>query len=107
MTVRGLSPAVREALEFLGAQIRTGRARRGWTQARLAERVGVSKLTIINIERGEPSVSIGSVFEAAALTGVTLYDPDPSMRSQLRAVQRAELALLPKAVRDRKVDDDF
>ena len=107
MAVRGLSPATREALELLGAQIRTGRVRRGWTQSALAERVGVTKTTVINIERGSPSVSIGSVFEAATLTGVTLYDADPQTRAQLRALQRSELALLPEAVRERRVDDGF
>lgn len=105
--IRGYTPATREALNFLGTQIREGRARRGWTQSQLAERIGVTKLTVINIERGNPSVAVGTVFEAATLTGVVLYDPDPDARTRYRRIQEAELALLPAAVRPRKTVDDF
>lgn len=36
-----------------GEQIRAGRERRGWTQAQLAQRVGVGQRTVGNWERGE------------------------------------------------------
>ena len=102
-----VSPAVREALDVLGTRIRVGRIHRGWTLAELAERVGVSKPTMIRIERGDSKVAIGAVLEAAVLTGVPLLDPDPAVRATRRALQHAELALLPHAVRQRRVDDDF
>jgi hypothetical protein len=68
---------------------------------------GVSKPTMIRIERGDSKVAIGAVLEAAVLTGVPLFDPDPNVRANRRTLQQAELALLPRAVRQRKVDDDF
>jgi DNA-binding XRE family transcriptional regulator len=101
------SPTTRRALELLGTSIRVGRIRRGWTVDELAERVGVSKPTMIRIERGEPGVAIGAAFEAAVLSGVTLFHPDPDERARYGDLKRAELALLPSAVRQRKVDDDF
>ena len=107
MFVEAVSPVAREALEILGTRIRIGRIRRGWTLAALAERVGVSKPTMIRIERGDSKVAIGAVLEAAALTGVALFDPDPDVRANRRALQQAELTLLPRAVRQRRVDDDF
>lgn len=36
----------------------------------LANRVGISRTTLYNIEKGEPGPEIGIVFEAAALAGV-------------------------------------
>jgi putative transcriptional regulator len=38
--------------ERLGNQLRRARAERGWTQAELAERVGVSRKTINTVENG-------------------------------------------------------
>ena len=42
------------------SRVRELRAARGWTQAELAERLGVSRQTVISIESGryEPSLSL-------------------------------------------------
>lgn len=78
------------------------------TVRELAERVGVSAPTIIKVERGDPGVAIGTVFEAATLVGVPLFDEHPDVRRSYAAQKRAELALLPAAARARReVDDDF
>ena len=99
----------REAVLLLGAQIRLARTQRRLTQAELAERVGVSALTIGKIERGDPGVSIGSVFEAAAVAGVVLFDRDPGGRAAATRHVRDQLALLPERVDAprRSVRDDF
>jgi transcriptional regulator with XRE-family HTH domain len=103
-----MSASTQEALELLGASIKAARVRRRWSSAELAERVGVSRHTISKIEQGAAGVAIGTVFEAATLVGVALFDDDAS-RSQLAARTRAELALLPSRARRPKViiDDDF
>ncbi|HWT89720.1 MAG TPA: helix-turn-helix transcriptional regulator [Solirubrobacterales bacterium] len=92
----------------MGAQIRIGRLERRWTAQELAERVGVSLVTLRKIERGDPSVGLGIAFEAATLTGVPLFYEE---RSRLSAeLRRAgdRLAVLPsRARRPRKIDDDF
>lgn len=76
--------------------------------AELAERIGVSRPTMAKIERGDPSVAIGTVFEAAAVLGVPLFEGDET-RSRHGAHKRVEVALLPARARRRKVvvDDDF
>ena len=103
-----LSPAAEEALTLLASSIRVGRIRRGWTLAELAERVGVSRPTMMRVEAGSPGVAVGTVFEAARLVGVPLFSADPAERARLGAHQRAELALLPAEVRHRReVDDEF
>jgi transcriptional regulator with XRE-family HTH domain len=93
------SPRTLEAAEILGTQVRIGRLERRWTAHELAEQVGVSVVTLRKIERGDPSVGLGTAFEAAALTGVLLFhEEQPPLSSQLR---RAEdrLAVLPSRAR--------
>jgi transcriptional regulator with XRE-family HTH domain len=109
MSSRLLSPQGVEALELLGVALRTGRIRSGWTVEELAERVGVSHTTIRKAERGDPGTAIGTVFEAAVLVGVPLFDPDPTSRARYLTAKRGELALLPEAARRprQRFSDDF
>lgn len=106
--VANYSPRTVEAAELLGTQIRIGRLERRWTIQELAERVGVSVVTLRKIERGDPSVGLGVSFEAATLTGVPLfYEERSRLATELgRAADR--LAVLPsRARRPREIDDDF
>lgn len=105
---RTYSPQALEAARLLGRRIRVARKERGWTVEQLAERVGVTHVTISKVERGDLTVAVGTVFEAAAITGVTLFDPDPRRRS-LEADRVADrLALLPRLTRPPvTADDDF
>lgn len=59
--------------------IRTQRAARGWSQAQLAEEVGVSRQTIIAIEKGKYDPSLPLAFTLAKSFGVSieeLFQPD-------------------------------
>src|SRR3954447_21899755 len=106
--IHPLSPRTVEASRLLGTRIQLARRERRWTLQELAERVGVTAVTMRKVERGDPSVRLGVAFEAAALTGVPLFDPDPSRR-RLEA-QRVDdrLAVLPRLVRrPTEIDDDF
>jgi transcriptional regulator with XRE-family HTH domain len=107
MAKHPLSPQTIEATRLLGARVQLARRERRWTLQELAERVGVTAVTMRKVERGDPSVRLGVALEAAALTGVPLVHHDPTRR-QLEA-QRVNdrLALLPRHVRRRVVDDDF
>jgi len=102
------SPRTVEAAELLGTQIRIGRLERRWTVQELAERVGVSVVTMRKIQRGDPSVGIGVAFEAATLTGVPLFYEEPSrLSSELRHASD-RLALLPsRARKPQEIDDAF
>ncbi len=108
MSRHQLSHTTTQALAILAGAIKAARLRRRWTVRELAERVGVSPPTIVKIERGDAGVAIGTMFEAAKLVGVPLFDVDEPTVVRYRAHQRAELALLPSAARPRReVDDDF
>jgi transcriptional regulator with XRE-family HTH domain len=105
---RSYSPVTREALSLLGSRIRQGRIERRWTIQELADRVGISVVTMRRIEAGAPTVEIGVAFEAAAIVGVPLFD-DEALPRRLEA-ERVDrrLAVLPKSVRRAtRVDDDF
>lgn len=104
---RALSTRTTEATELLGAQIRLARRERRWTLQELAERVGVTHVTMRKVERGDPTVRLGVAFEAATLTGVPLFDPDRSRRRLEAARIEDRLAVLPSRVRRAAVDDDF
>jgi DNA-binding XRE family transcriptional regulator len=106
---RTYSRLSQEALRLLGAQVRLARKERAMTEAELAERVGVARSTLQLIEKGDPKVEIGLVFEAAVLAGVGLFAPGvSSLAPQIERVTD-KIALLPAATRKprREVDDDF
>ena len=50
------------------------RAERGWTQADLAERLGVSRQTIISIERGRYDPSLPLAFAIARVFGCRIEE---------------------------------
>lgn len=61
------------------------------------------------IERGHPSVQVGTVFDAAVLCGVPLFAADPAERSRLADAEKDRVALLPRRVRQPRLElsDDF
>jgi transcriptional regulator with XRE-family HTH domain len=106
--VHTFSPQTVEAAQLLGARIQLARRERRWTLQELADRAGVTAVTMRKVERGDPSVRLGVAFEAAVLTGVALFDPDPSRRGLEAGRVEDRLAVLPRLVRrPGEIDDDF
>jgi len=54
-----LFPKVIRYLAIMGENIRLARKRRHWTTESLAERAGISRTTLVAIEKGSASVSLG------------------------------------------------
>jgi HTH-type transcriptional regulator / antitoxin HipB len=50
----------------IGSAIRARRREHGWDQATLAEKIGVSRLWVNQVERGKPGAGIGLVLRAFA-----------------------------------------
>ena len=96
-----------EAARLLGRRVAVARRERRWTIAELAERVGSSEVTIRKVERGDPTVALGTAFEAAALVGVALFSEDAEVRAREAELIDARLAVMPERVRRRAIDDDF
>ena len=69
-----IMPQTRKILEQMGEQIRLARLRRKLSLELVAERAGISRATLISIEKGAPTVSIGSY--AAVLHALNNMDSD-------------------------------
>ena len=114
MVRRRISPrrGAADAVVVLGQQIKAARFARKWTASELAARIGVDRRTVAAIETGDPAVSIGNVFNAADILGVSLFGAeDRAELSRLRREGRDRLALLPTRVdgprNKAEPDDDF
>lgn len=60
------------AAKDLGALIRDQRGRMGLTQQQLADRVGVSRVWLVALEKGKPSAQVGLVFRTLMELGLTI-----------------------------------
>ena len=69
-----LLPNTLAILETMGEQIKLARLRRKLSASLVAERAGISRVTLTSIEAGSPSVSMGSY--AAVLHALDHMDKD-------------------------------
>ena len=104
-----LSAPSRRVLEIYGDLLRVARADRRLTQSALAERLGVSRHTVMALEKGDPNVSFGTAVEAAAVLGIPLLAEDERHLDRLASAVASLAILLPVRVgRNRQeLSDDF
>lgn len=57
-------------LEILGENIQLARLRRRLSSAQVAERAGIGRKTVSNIEAGNPSVAMGSYLQVLFVVGL-------------------------------------
>ena len=102
-SVFDLIPArVRRSLAKLGTDIALARRKRGLTVEMMAERIGISRGTYLRLERGDPTVAMGTYAMAMFVLGLGTPLAD------LADVRRDEQGLLldaervPKRVRTRR-----
>ncbi len=103
-----LPSSAEQALKALGVEIRLARKRRNWTISELASKMRVSSPTVIDMEKGRPTVGMGILFSALWILGLetelyALSHPKDQAGSEL--INRR----LPKRVRHsgRRLDNDF
>lgn len=65
-----LFPKHKEILEKVGENIKLARKRRKLTTIQVAERAGIDRTTLYNIEKGSGSVSIGAYFNTLRVLGL-------------------------------------
>ena len=106
---RSYSRVTQQALLLLGKLIRVRRTEWGMTARELADRAGISRTTLHNIEKGAPGPEVGIVFEVASIVGVRLFEYDQRTLAMHNARLDEKLTLLPKSVRPsiKELDDDF
>ena len=69
-----LLPETMEILETMGEQIKLARLRRRLSAGLVAERAGISRATLCSVEKGAPSVSMGTY--AAVLHALNRMEKD-------------------------------
>jgi transcriptional regulator with XRE-family HTH domain len=97
-----LPSRVKRALGKLGADIALARKKRSLTTLMMAERLGVAKSTYLKIEKGDPTVAMGTYAMAFFVLGFDaalseIVDPKKDEQGLLLDAER-----LPKRVRPRK-----
>jgi transcriptional regulator with XRE-family HTH domain len=100
--------AVEDILNRLGRNIRTARLRRKLSREELAERIGISRYVLADIEKGKPTTAIAAYLGALWALGL-LQDmrevADPDRDEEGKILERARS---PKTAPKRKtLDDDF
>lgn len=104
------SPAnVKQILLTLGRNIRIARLRRNMRLVDLAERVGISRFTMSDVEKGKPSTGIGAYITALWVLGLSaelknIADPDQDTEGKkLDGIRFRKTATKRKKV----LDNDF
>lgn len=72
----------RQALEQLAQRIRRARLRRNLSQVEIAERSGISRSSYLDVEKGNPGVSVAALVKVMAVLGypqriASLLESDP------------------------------
>ena len=65
-----LLPRFQEMMEVVGKNIRLARKRRRLTTMQVAERAGIDRSTLYQIEKGNPKVSLGGYFNVLRVFGM-------------------------------------
>lgn len=104
-----LSKTTRLTLKTLGKLIHVARTERGLSQTNLAQRLNVSRYSVMAIEKGDPKVAIGVVFEAALIVGIPLLADNNKALQKLEGTLSSFTAILPKRARfkNEPTDDNF
>lgn len=109
MSSKALPAAVEELLLQLGRNIRIARLRRNLRLVDLAERVGISRFLMSDIEKGKPTVAIAAYLNALWALGLTDKIRDiaaPDSDSEGKAIENAR-APRTAAKRKKDLDNDF
>ena len=69
-TAPAILPKNLKILNDVGAQIQLARLRRKFSAEQVAERAGISRKTVYNIEQGIPTVAIGSYLQVLFVLGL-------------------------------------
>ncbi len=98
----------KEALAQLGEQLRMARKRRQWTIAELAKKIGVSSPTIIALEKGELTVSVGVLVSTLWILGLETELRNLANPNDIEGIKLMNTRL-PKKIRTskRNLDNDF
>lgn len=104
-----LSLAEKDTIERLGVALKKARIRAGQTHEELAARIGVSRWTVSQMEKGRAGVSLASWIKATALLGLLetwagVLEPPPDPFAEYDDAKKSREAILKARVRKRRSD---
>jgi len=104
--------AVLQALNLIGARLRTARIRRRMTLEEMAKRIGVERHTIADAEKGKPTTAIGVYFSMIWMMGLerefkNMLDPDEDHVGLTLARFREPERVRHKKPENGDMDNDF
>ena len=95
---RELLPSQQRLLQTFGEQILHARLRRDLSTVQIAERAGISRTTLVKVEKGDESVALGQYFRVLIALGlakdITLVAKDDELG---RKLQDAKLEVKKRA----------
>lgn len=95
-----LLPKMRQTLETVGDQIKLARLRRKFSGEMVAERAGISRNTLISVEQGKPTVSVGHYLNVLKVLGLEndflLLANDDELGRKLQDAQLSTKERAPK-----------
>src|SRR5688572_25644072 len=94
-----------EAVGRLGERLRLARLRRNLSQADVADRAGIVRKTLVDLEAGKPTVSIGVLVKAMAVLGY--LERVPALLESDPVGEDLEIAHGRKRARSRRGVADF
>ncbi len=108
-----LPSGVRKSIRELGEFIACARKEKGWTQEEMARRIGVSRMTVVRMEKGAPEVAAGLYLTAAWLLGLPVLSWQSMEGERGNTMTGSILTKLKSTLPGRvkksrgKVDNDF
>jgi len=96
---------VKRAIHKLGNDIQSARRRRRISTRMMAERAGISRTTLRQIEKGEEGVSLGNYATVLFVLGMINRLADLADIIHDRLGQDLEEDYLPKRIRTKRYDD--
>jgi DNA-binding XRE family transcriptional regulator len=100
----------KDTASLLELLIHINRKKYRWSEASLAECMGISRTTLRKLEKGDLRCSLELYFVAASLTGIKLFELNCIPAYLRDAYPNIRPALLPEYARfkgDMDLDDDF
>jgi transcriptional regulator with XRE-family HTH domain len=102
-----LLPRLTKILEELGENIKLARLRRKLSAEQVAERAGISRSTLWQIEKGMPNVSMGYYAQVLFVLGLEKNLSDMAADDTLgRKLQDAEILIKKRAPKKREIKKD-
>lgn len=97
-----LLPSVQRVLTEMGENIKLARLRRGLSSDLLAQRAGISRATLVNVEKGSPSVAMGIYMSVLNSLGLEQDMLQVAKDDELgRKLQDLQLVTRKRAPKDR------